>query len=59
MVLDDGPPASLRAASIPIPGKDRTGPDRHVMVLFLVALQRVPRELYQAAYLDGGSLVVA
>jgi raffinose/stachyose/melibiose transport system permease protein len=31
----------------------------YVMVLFLVALQRIPRELYQAAYLDGASKIQA
>jgi raffinose/stachyose/melibiose transport system permease protein len=27
----------------------------YVMVLFIVAMQRIPRELYEAAYLDGAS----
>jgi raffinose/stachyose/melibiose transport system permease protein len=31
----------------------------YVMVLFIVAMQRIPRELYEAAYLDGASRVTA
>ena len=31
----------------------------YVMVLFIVAMQRIPRELYEAAYLDGASRVQA
>jgi raffinose/stachyose/melibiose transport system permease protein len=31
----------------------------YVMVLFIVAMQRIPRELYEAAYLDGASRIVA
>lgn len=31
----------------------------YVMVLFIVAMQRIPRELYEAAYIDGASRVQA
>jgi raffinose/stachyose/melibiose transport system permease protein len=31
----------------------------YVMVLFIVAMQRIPRELYEAAYLDGASRIGA
>jgi raffinose/stachyose/melibiose transport system permease protein len=31
----------------------------YVMVLFIVAMQRIPRELYEATYLDGGNRVQA
>lgn len=31
----------------------------YVMVLFIVAMQRIPRELYEAAYIDGASRVTA
>ncbi len=31
----------------------------YVMVLFIVAMQRIPRELYEAAYIDGASRIQA
>lgn len=31
----------------------------YVMVLFIVAMQRIPRELYESAYLDGASRIAA
>jgi raffinose/stachyose/melibiose transport system permease protein len=31
----------------------------YVMVLFIVAMQRIPRELYEAAYIDGSTRVTA
>ncbi len=31
----------------------------YVMVLFIVAMQRIPRELYEAAYIDGSSRITA
>src|SRR6266566_1805497 len=31
----------------------------YVMVLFIVAIQKIPRELYEAAYLDGASRIQA
>lgn len=31
----------------------------YVMVLFIVAMQRIPRELYESAYLDGASRIQA
>jgi len=31
----------------------------YVMVLFIVAMQRIPRELYEAAYIDGSTRITA